>query len=265
MPHPLQFFFVLAGLFLIIVALCLADGIIDVCPLPLIGSEHPPNAPVLCVLEYFLNRYQALIGALIALAAAIYAARPVWQQLRLVSVQAATDLIPHLRDEADEYLSDEQFLARVRDIIGRMELAVECMDDPRYAPGLRIGNAIGQIQTARASISALQAIGEKFARRTTLDRAEQQSRGEIITLINRVIGACERTMSTVQPPPGMPIQPYYESISTHFTQEVERNLPPVTESLKEAVASIESHLKIMRSELQSRTELALRAARRFTT
>lgn len=49
------------------------------------------EAPAGCV-EFWFNRYQTLAGALVALAAAWIAVKPVWKQLNLASVQIAVAL-----------------------------------------------------------------------------------------------------------------------------------------------------------------------------
>src|SRR5271165_7334608 len=84
------------------IGLLVATGRLDACALAVIGTDRQVGGPLLCKFEFFLNRYQTLVGSLIALGAALYAVSPVWRQLRLVSVQAATDLLPHLHQEASE-------------------------------------------------------------------------------------------------------------------------------------------------------------------
>lgn len=113
------------------VSLLLVTGKLNTCPAALIGSEQQITGPLLCQLEFFLNRYQTLLGSLIALSAAIYAVGPVWRQLRLLSVQAATDLLPHLLTEAKELAADEGFLANANDVASRLHAARECSRDPQ--------------------------------------------------------------------------------------------------------------------------------------
>lgn len=69
-------------------------------------------------------------------------------------------------------------------------------------------------------------------------------------------------MGIVKPPGGMPIGPYYEQIASQFSVTVE-NLPEVLKRLTSESISTKAEIKKMRTELQLKTELAIRAAKGF--
>jgi hypothetical protein len=73
-----------AGLVLAAISLLVATGAVATCPATLLGTERQLSGSKLCAVEFFLNRYQTLLGAMIALMAALYAVSPVWRQLRTI-------------------------------------------------------------------------------------------------------------------------------------------------------------------------------------
>ena len=141
-------------------------GVVKECPVGMFGSEHEADGGALCRAEFLLNRYQALFGALVALGAAIYAVRPVWQQLRVLSVQAASDLLPNLRHEENELSEDEGFFAiagRVADGLFSMEASVK---DGIRLSSAQVGKIIGQLNDIALSINGLATEAtERFANR----------------------------------------------------------------------------------------------------
>jgi hypothetical protein len=60
------------------------------------AANRAPEVGLFC-LEFFLNRYQSLLGVFVAFVAAIIAVRPVWRQVRLMNQQAAAQLAPLLK------------------------------------------------------------------------------------------------------------------------------------------------------------------------
>jgi hypothetical protein len=158
------------GIVLAAASLLLVTGKLDTCPAALIGSEHQTTGPLLCQLEFFLNRYQTLLGSLIALSAAVYAVGPVWRQLRLLSVQAASDLLPRLREEAEELSADEGCMANAGHIAAKLHTAQQYARDPHRAVDVRVGSTIGEIQSIGQSILSLRSSGavDHFASRITL-------------------------------------------------------------------------------------------------
>jgi hypothetical protein len=96
-----------------------------------------------------------------------------------------------------------------------------------------------------------------------LSTTEQQRRRAFISVFEDISSACDLIIGIVKPPGGTPIGPYYEQIASQFTAAVEENFPEVLKRLTSEGASMKVELEKMRGELQSRTELAIRAARGF--
>jgi len=93
------------------------------------GAACPGNPDNGCW-EYWLNRYQTLIGALIALFAALYAVGPVKKQIAIQSRQSALDLRDRLlraRTTMTQFHSD---IARKLDQVERFRI-----DEPQWPEG----------------------------------------------------------------------------------------------------------------------------------
>jgi hypothetical protein len=185
--------------------------------------------------------------------------------LRLVSVQAATDLLPHLRQEADELSADESFLSGASQVAAKLRTAQEYVKDPRRPVNVRVGDAIGEIQSIGQAVLSLRSSGsvDQFANRITLTAGEQRRRGTLVEMFETVLLACEKIMAIVKPPGGMPIAPYYEGIAPQFSAAVEENFRPILKSLTDEIAATKAVIERAKAELQSRTELAIRAAKEF--
>jgi hypothetical protein len=251
--------------FIAAITVLIAAGVVKECPLALFGSEHEADAGALCRAEFLLNRYQALVAALIALAAAIYAVRPVWQQLRVLSVQAASDLLPNLRHEESELSEDEGFLAiagRVADGLFSIEASVK---DGIRLSSAQVGKIIGQLNDIALSINGLAGTGatERFANRIGLNTVDQQRRNALVTALNNVVVNCGLTMAIIKPPGGMPIDPYYNDMAPAFAQNIRTYVPEVLGPLKSEIARASMDLAKMKADLQSRSELATRIAKGF--
>jgi len=92
-------FAVPTAIFVILGAVAVHKGTVDLCSLSQAGALSGAEAPALCHIEFWLNRYQTLIAALIALGAAMYAGRAAWSQLQATERQLAVllgDLPPDI-------------------------------------------------------------------------------------------------------------------------------------------------------------------------
>jgi hypothetical protein len=79
--------------------LALETGAMDLCGPSKAAVTPGAEAPALCYAEFWLNRYQTLIAAVVALGAAVYAGLPAWRQLRATEQQLAAlmgDLPPDM-------------------------------------------------------------------------------------------------------------------------------------------------------------------------
>jgi hypothetical protein len=80
-----------------------------------VTNTGPMPRPEFGWAEFWLNRYQTSLAALIALAAAFAAARPAWKQLRELTRQSEQRTYEALRERAvslnDEYLAMERVAA----------------------------------------------------------------------------------------------------------------------------------------------------------
>ena len=80
------------------IVLALETTGLDLCS-PLQATTPQAGAPALCYVEFWLNRYQALMAAGVAILAAFIAARPAWRQLQATERQLAAlngDLPPDI-------------------------------------------------------------------------------------------------------------------------------------------------------------------------
>jgi hypothetical protein len=247
------------------IVILLATGRIALCPIEMIGAAQQSTGPLACRVEFFINRYQALLGSLIALTAALYAVAPVWRQLRLISVQAATDLLPRLHDEAAEIIEDEVFLVSARQIEQELSAVQQYARDPRRALNVRVGDSIGVLEGLWRSLQALKQSSsiEHFANRITLSANQRNTRQALAAIFDDISSAHRQIMEIIKPPGGMPIAPYYEQISPQFSDRVEATLPAIFQRLKAEIDLCASQVKSMKSELQARTELVMRTAKRF--
>jgi hypothetical protein len=255
--------------FVAAITVLIAAGIVKECPLALFGSEHEADAGALCRAEFLLNRYQALVAALIALAAAIYAARPVWQQLRLVRVQAASDLLPRLQQEAEEISADEGCVAVANQIVDRLRAAMA--EASGSFSGTQVASVIGLLIHIRTGIDGLKSNGaiQAFAHRTTIHSAEQTRRKSFVASLDDVSSACEQIMGIVNPPGGIrgyggaPTPAYYDEIAPQIAEGVRGRLPGLIKSLDHEIAATTREIGKMKAELQTKTELAIAATRTF--
>jgi hypothetical protein len=244
-------------------------GVVKECPIAMFGTDREAGGGVLCRAEFLLNRYQALIAALIALAAAIYAARPVWQQLRLMRVQAATSLFPRLQEEAEELSADEGCLAAAVQIVERLRAAwAEVLGS---LSGTQVANIVGLLMHIRTGIDGMKSNGVilAFATRTTIHSAEQARRKSFVASLEDVSSACEQIMAIVNPPTGIQsfgggvTQANYDEIAPRFAEAVRKLLPSVTDRLNSEISAASLEISKMKVELQSKTELAISATKTF--
>jgi len=247
------------------IGLLVATGRLDACALAVIGTDRQVGGPLLCKFEFFLNRYQTLVGSLIALGAALYAVSPVWRQLRLVSVQAATDLLPHLHQEASEIAADVACLASASKIENQLRAALELGRDPQRPSNVRVGDAIGMLESIGQSLFALKQAGtvDQFANRITLTSSQRQRRQALASIFDDIWSAHDQIMKIVKPPGGMPIAPYYEQIAPKFSDMIEANIPGVLGRLENEIRSSKVEIQEMHKELHGRTELAIRTSKEF--
>jgi hypothetical protein len=220
----------LLALIAVAIAVLIATGAVKECPVALFGSEHEVDSGALCRTEFLLNRYQALIGALIALGAAIYATRPVWHQLRLLSVQAASDLLPRLKEEAEELSADEGLVATARQIVSKLREIQ--FDASGYPSGSKVARTVGLFVHVRTAIDSMKSGGaiQHFASRTTISSEEQARRRILIVALDLVSLTCEKIMSIVNPPAGIqgyggvPTEAYYEENIHSLPEERARGI-----------------------------------------
>jgi hypothetical protein len=243
------------------ISLLVSTGVVATCPATLLGTERQLSGSQLCTVEFFLNRYQTLLGAMIALMAALYAVSPVWRQLRLVSVQAATDLLPHLHDEAAEIAVDETFLTTATQIEQQLVAAQESVG----RPGNPVGDAIGALEAVWRSLQSLQQAGsiDHYVNRITLSAGERERRQLLASLVRDASAAREQIMKTVNPPGGMPIGPYYEQILPQFSRLIASTIPPVALRLRNEIAVSLQEVQKMKIELRARTEMVVQVAKGF--
>jgi hypothetical protein len=88
------------------VALWQTVGVLWLCKLPVFLTQERDNS----CLEFWLNRYQALVAAGAAVAAALLAARPVWRQLATLRAQTAAAAYPALLEALKRVLEDREVL-----------------------------------------------------------------------------------------------------------------------------------------------------------
>jgi hypothetical protein len=257
----IRWLLILGVLVLVAAGLLFVTGTIAACPAPLLATERQLSGPPLCTFEFFLNRYQILLASLIALTAALCAVAPVWRQLRLLSVQAATDLLPQLRQEAADIAADEAFLATA----GQIEQHLVAAGELVCGPANPVGETVGALQNVWRLLNGLRQIGsaDQYANRITLNTDERQRRLVLVSLLDDVSSAHNLVMQTISPPGGMPIGAYYEQIAPQFSVSIAATLPPVAERLKSEIAASAETIQKMNSELRARTELAVRTAKGF--
>lgn len=78
--------------------------------------------------EFFLNRYQTLLGIAGALVAAGIAAAPVWRQVKLSGMQAALQLQPVIEAMEEEIGDDSRIVASIVVIKRRLEILIFLAD-----------------------------------------------------------------------------------------------------------------------------------------
>jgi hypothetical protein len=76
---------------LALIALAIETGNIDLCSPAEAAGPLKPGDPAACFIEFWLNRYQTMISAFVALFAAFVAANPSWRQLAVLTGDVPPD------------------------------------------------------------------------------------------------------------------------------------------------------------------------------
>jgi hypothetical protein len=255
---------------LVAIAFVILFGLVG-CPIALVGLEHEAASGAACHVEFLVNRYQTVVAAAIALLAAYYAGRPVWRQLRLLRVQAASELLPRLEQEASELSSDEILVVAAKRIADNLGGAIGTVQSSPFA-GAQVGKAIGFLMPVRQGIDGLRSSGaiENFSLRITLHSSEQKNRKSLVDALNEIAGMCEDLMRIANSKAigvvgyqGTPLEAQYDEVAAPFADAVRLGVPVILDRLNLEISSAVDAITKMKRDVQLRTELALRATKDF--
>ncbi|WP_141659711.1 hypothetical protein [Chelatococcus sambhunathii] len=118
----------LAGLLVIGVYACVAISAAIICPSKEAGISLGLGV---CRLEFWLDRYQSLVAGSLAIIAAVIAATPVREQVRISREQSVVSVLPLLRDEISARVKEDEILANISIILMEIE---------RHAKNIRAPN-----------------------------------------------------------------------------------------------------------------------------
>lgn len=177
------------------VALAIANDVTaPLCSAAAIKSAAPDKIEFGC-LEFWLNRYQGLLGNLVT--AGVAAATLVWivKQLNLAERQARADEIAHLRDRSRRLEDEQAAIRKLRDLLFALKSYGQGIrrNPPNAGMKLDIANGysetiagIDQVRTSIVSNSALAPDGPLAALRSQLlelvDEAVFLARGNVFQL-----------------------------------------------------------------------------------
>ncbi len=97
------------------------------------GCSDVREAAFGCV-EFFLNRYQTVIGIVAALVAAALTARPVWRQLQEMQRQSATQIVVLLRTQHAVVAADDEISGRALDLAEQTRFVMRQMEKYQNTP-----------------------------------------------------------------------------------------------------------------------------------
>jgi hypothetical protein len=138
-------------------------------------------------LEFWVNRYQALIAGLFALAAAAIAAWPVLKQTKTVGAQAAMDLLAIVEREAEQIAAEKEFLGAVWSLLMQLDEALHRFE-LNASTKQQVDSAFSDVEETDFNR------GRILLSRLTIGQSERLKRGTLLGRLSlfRVVAADSR-------------------------------------------------------------------------
>lgn len=119
-----------------------------------------------------LKDWQTLIGVLVAVAIGYVAVLPVWRQVRIMSSQAAIQMLPVIYAEANELDRDRGTLDKIRDVQFGLSTAEMFCNLDRGDGHPFVSEAVKHLGETKAQIEAMKDELERFQKRVGLSNRE---------------------------------------------------------------------------------------------
>jgi hypothetical protein len=209
--------------------------------------------------EFFLNRYQTLLGIAGALAAAFIAAAPVWRQVGLSGMQAALQLQPVIEGMEKEIRSDSDIVLSIGAIERRIEnLAFLANVGAEEGVGSSIiEHILLEIRQIGDMIDvALEREMPQFVGRLRLNKDERDQRN----ILEKRLHEARRVMLRPAPSPGKSPQ---EMIDEAFCTKLAERLGPLGYEIFQHGAIVSAQLIVEEDRLRKSASNVQRALAGF--